>query len=318
VRNSNGGCDLEGIDVLGTSRITASAKYPYQPTTDIADRTSAPVTKTVHSLFTKYLTQWPKGPGADNAVTRIVVAHAQDVDGSPYAYEDVCFIKGNPNGSYLPYVYNGHNDRYIGGYDLASSSPVKVDGYPGQLCMRTNGAGNAAIEVVNSDENISDVVADFTAEALRREFKVDFGHAIPQPQSEGPGPQGGSTPPAQAGTVTDVPAAGANGAAAPSAATNAKVDAALAAAGSTAAAKAPKASVCVVRFAHLKTTAKGTRSLVVRLDGKGSAKVRIKLFDKKGKARVKVVRRLAAGRTLTISGLKISKSITRASIKVIG
>lgn len=319
VRNANGGCDLEGVDVLGTSTITASAKYPYQPTTDIADRTSAPVTKTVRSLFTKFLTQWPKGTGSDNAVTRIVVAHAQDVDGTPYAGEDVCFIKGNPNGSYLPYVYNGHNARYVGGYDLAGSSPVHVAGYPGQVCVRTNAAGNAAIEVVNSDGNVADVVADFTAEALRREYPVNFGAAIPPSQPEGPGAGGGGDTPA--GTVTDVPAAGTPGATAPSAQTSAHVDAAIAAAakgGAAPAAAKTQSRVYVVRFAHLKTSAKGKRSLVVRLSGKGTAKVRIKLFDKKGKARVMVVRRLAAGRTVTVKGLVISKQITRASIKVLG
>ena len=36
IMNDNGGCDLQGIDVIGTSNITATARYPYQPVTDPA------------------------------------------------------------------------------------------------------------------------------------------------------------------------------------------------------------------------------------------------------------------------------------------
>ena len=62
IRNANGGCDLEDVDVLGTSSITATARYPYQPVSDPA-KASAPLTKEVRSLFTKYLAVYPKGPG---------------------------------------------------------------------------------------------------------------------------------------------------------------------------------------------------------------------------------------------------------------
>jgi hypothetical protein len=318
VRNANGGCDLEGVDVLGTASISAESKYPYQPTTDLSPRVSAPVTTAVHSLFTKYLTQWPKGAGPDNAVTRLIVAHAQDVDGSPYANEAVCFIKGNPNGSYLPYVYNGDNDPTIGGYDVTGSAPVTVATHPGQLCMETNAAGNAAIEVVNSDGNVADVVADFVSEAIRREFPVDFGTAIPQPQAPGPNPIGGGQPQAGGDVTTPVPPAAARQV--PSAAAEAKVDAIVAASGAKAAAPKKASKAFVVRFARLKTTAAGKRTLVVRIDGgaAGKAKVRIKLFDKKGKTQATVIRTLAARRTVTVPKLTIAKTISRASIKVIG
>ena len=54
-------------------------------------RAWAAVTKSVTSLWSKTLGYFPKGPGAANAVSRIVVAHAQDIDGSPFAGEVVCF-----------------------------------------------------------------------------------------------------------------------------------------------------------------------------------------------------------------------------------
>ena len=63
VKNLNGGCDLQGIDVLGTASITAVARYPYQPVT-MPDM-SAPTTlvKTIHSYFDKSMTAVPKGTG---------------------------------------------------------------------------------------------------------------------------------------------------------------------------------------------------------------------------------------------------------------
>ena len=53
--NGNGGCDLRGIDMLGRASITATARYPFQATTDSA-KTSAPIQKTIHSRFEKKVT----------------------------------------------------------------------------------------------------------------------------------------------------------------------------------------------------------------------------------------------------------------------
>ena len=41
IMNDNGGCDLQGIDPIGTSSITATARYPYQPVTDPAKTSRA-------------------------------------------------------------------------------------------------------------------------------------------------------------------------------------------------------------------------------------------------------------------------------------
>ena len=45
----------------------------------------------MHSLFHKTLAAYAKGPGAENTNVRIVLAHAQDIDGSPLAHEIVCW-----------------------------------------------------------------------------------------------------------------------------------------------------------------------------------------------------------------------------------
>src|SRR4029453_7723838 len=46
IKNANGGCDLEGIRVLGRSSITATARYPYKAVDDPA-KVSAPLLKEV-------------------------------------------------------------------------------------------------------------------------------------------------------------------------------------------------------------------------------------------------------------------------------
>ncbi len=97
--NDNRGCDLQDVDVLGTSAISATAKYPGQPPA-LPAMTSATITKTVGNEFDKSLRYYPKGPGATNANANIVVAHGQDVDGTPFAGERVCFYVDDNADSY--------------------------------------------------------------------------------------------------------------------------------------------------------------------------------------------------------------------------
>ena len=58
-----------------------------------------PVNFTVHNLFKKTLTVYSKGVDANsitsNSVAKIVLTHAQDIDGSPLAYELVCWMADN-------------------------------------------------------------------------------------------------------------------------------------------------------------------------------------------------------------------------------
>ena len=90
LKNVDGGCDLENIDPIGTADVNVTARYPYQPVTAV-DPAAAPVHFIVHSLFHKTLAAYAKGPGAENANVRVILAHAQDIDGSPLANEVVCW-----------------------------------------------------------------------------------------------------------------------------------------------------------------------------------------------------------------------------------
>ncbi len=92
------GCDLENVDPLGTATINVVAKYPYQPVT-APSMAADPVVFTIHHQFKKTLTVFSKGQDKNgvtsNSVAKIVLAHAQDIDGSPLAYELVCWMADN-------------------------------------------------------------------------------------------------------------------------------------------------------------------------------------------------------------------------------
>ena len=188
--NDNGGCDLQGIDPIGTSSITATAKYPYQPVTDPA-KTSAPLVKVVHSLFDKSMTYWPKGPGPANDVARIVVAHAQDITGIGFGHERVCFM-GDALVEGMK-VFTGTTGPANARINLYGSSRADDPEGLNRLCVWTNRYGNAAVEIFNSNGGIADIIADYVDEGILRDIRVDFN--VPGSSSQSPSV---STPPTPA------------------------------------------------------------------------------------------------------------------------
>jgi hypothetical protein len=205
VLNANGGCDLQSLfqvpDSLGTSSITATAKYPFKPVS-FAAMTSAPVTKSVTSLWSKTLAYFPKGPGKENAASRIVVAHAQNIDGSPFAGEVVCFAADQNAESVLR--FNGT----VAGINLNGTGAAKDPDGGNRTCVTTDGNGNAAVEILDSNPNSVDVVADFENEGILRDIPVNFAVA---------GSSGGTPPPAP-GTSVPTSGTGNSGTSTPSAA----------------------------------------------------------------------------------------------------
>jgi hypothetical protein len=296
-RNSNGGCDLAGISTLGTSVISSVARYPYQPTTDGPKPAATTITKTVKSLFAKYLAAFPKGTDAESANARIVVAHAQDVDGTPFDHETVCFMKTSSSGRIAPYVPDQFNQGTYGNYVVSGSYAVD-DPYNGpsndRVCMETNGYGNAAIEVFESQGATINVIGDFTNERLLRDVKIPFGSA-PVVIDPGTGSGNGSTPPSS-GTLDEATKGGTN------------------VAGSKF-----KARKVRLRFARYTTSATGKRALVVRLAGKArKATIRIRMIGRSGKTLKVASRRIAVNRTVKVTGLRIPSATRRVRITVVG
>ncbi len=185
MKNDNRGCDLEGIKVLGKSVISAVARYPYQPVSD-PDKKSASLTKTVKSLFTKFVSYFPKGKGAANENARIVVAHAQDIDGKPFANERVCFfVDDEADGAF---GFTGETGRTGARLTVGGSPAPELGRY--DVCRYTDANGNAAIEVINSDPQRINVTAYFVDEGLLRDVDVNFALAN---SSGGPNPPANGT-----------------------------------------------------------------------------------------------------------------------------
>jgi hypothetical protein len=209
ILNRNRGCDLQGVATLGTAAITATARYPYQPV-DAGPVTSATLTKTVSNLFDKSLSYWPKGTGDANGNARIVVVHGNDIDGTPFAGEKVCFHVAEQADGFSAYTGEAGplNAPFTVGGGYAHTDPGA------DLCRTLDRNGNAAIELFNSDPQVINVIADFVDEGLLRSVDVDFGTPgssggnVPPPSAGGtPGAGAGTTPPTLAQVQATAPAA---------------------------------------------------------------------------------------------------------------
>lgn len=300
VHNANGGCDLQGIPTLGTASISATARYPYQPVSD-TPKVSGTLTKTVANLFDKSLSYWPKGAGAENNNARIVVVHANDVDGSPFAYERVCFYVGEEADGVRAFngtVTDGQRTLTVGGTGLVFR-PEGAD-----VCRRTDGNGNAAIEVMNSDPQTINVIAEFLDEGLLRSIDVAFS---PEGSNGGALPGGGEP-------VVTVRGGAQPGTTAPSEAQVARTAGPAAAAQLTKAAAKKKAKVrrriTTTRVIRLRT---GKRALLVRVSStRRTEKIRIRV----GKRRA-VVRTVKTGRLVRVSQLSVPAG-ARTTVALMG
>jgi hypothetical protein len=183
LKNADGGCDLENIDKIGSADVTVTARYPYQPVT-AKDPAAAPVHYDVHSLFHKTLTAYAKGPGTENANVRIVLAHAQDIDGSPLSHEVVCWSEQGAGYIHLyPTSDAGGTILDKTGKTVAviDSWQAKhgyfIDPYSGRQCTTTDNNGNTAVEVGNSEGGSVDIMSEWMNEILFRDIPVDFSAA---------------------------------------------------------------------------------------------------------------------------------------------
>lgn len=300
LRNNNRGCDLQDVDTLGTADIRAIAQYPYQPVSD-TPKTSGTLRKTVGNLFNKALSYWPKGPGAENANARIVVVHANDIDGTPFAGERVCFNVGEEADgarAFTGTVVNGNTRFTVGG------GPAElVQG--ADICRTLDANGNAAIEVMNSDPQVINVIAEFIDEGLLRSIDVDFRTGGTTGGTPPPTPNAVGAPVSQ-GTVAPAAAAGT---AAPTVvqitqtASPARASELRASAPTTAAAKKKVARrVSAARVVRLKG---GTRVLMVRVASTRSTE-RIKI---RMKGRRTLTKRVRTNRLVRVAGVKVPRGV---------
>ncbi len=318
VRNDNNGCDLEGIRTLGTSAISAVARYPYQPVSD-PDKTSATLTKTVKSLFTKFVSYFPKGPGAANENARIVVVHAQDIDGTPFRNERVCFfVDDEADGAF---GFTGATGRAGARLTVGGSAAPELG--RSDICRYTDANGNAAIEVINSDPQKINVTALFVDEGLLRDIDVDFASANssggPNPPANGTSPvppTGGtvSVPPTGNQPTPATPPAGGNasGGQAPPQVAGILTSPSVRAAAPRASSK-KKARAATLRIARLSKKG-GKKYLVISIKSqKKYETVKIRLIGKNGRTIKRWSRKCRANR---VTKLRVSTHARNAKVVI--
>jgi len=185
IQNANQGCDLAGVATLGTARITATARYPFE---DVTARplVSNTVAKAVASLFVKQIQCFPKGPSAFDQMTAVCIVGAKTITGAAIAGERVCFFADhNANGAFLPALASITVPFGFASF-TATSTTVNVIPAPSlngtnTVCAFTDVNGLAAVEVVNSNPTVVDVTAFFVDEGLMRSVHVTFPISGPQP-----------------------------------------------------------------------------------------------------------------------------------------
>jgi hypothetical protein len=319
VKNSDGGCDLKDKNPLGTADVTVTARYPYQPVT-AADPAAAPVPFVVKSLFAKTLAVYPKGASPEDNNVRIVLAHAQDIDGSPLQYERVCWT-----GSHVQaiQVFPGGS----AGGDIFASFPVAPDTVPvahidydwvshhsfynqaGQLCTTTDANGNTAVEVTNSEGETADVMAFWLNEQIWRDIPVNF-----SVKSGVPGSLADSGPVEHIPTPTTIKAA-----VGPTGATVGPVVADPGKILKTKVIKSHKVKKTLhkIRTARVVKPFHGKRVLQVRVNGKAGM-VGLRITIKLGSTKHTYTRFVPANRKVAVKNLPIPVKTAKVTVSLLG
>ncbi len=300
--NGNGGCDLRGITTLGTADISAVARYPYQKVTD-PDKPSTTIRKSVNSLFNKTITCVPKSglTGPEAGTSFICTATAIDIDGTPFAHEEVCFTGGGTGAEHLfPFPISAPGD-----HDLDFT-----------LCRLTDVNGQAKVELIGKC-GTGNVFAVFVDEGILRWQARSRSAARPaQPRPRRPWARRRPRPSARfAGTGRSrfVPAA-------PPAVIQ-QIVATARATGTVAAkptAASPKATVTVVRIQKKLFAKQTARYVLVRVNSKArTARVQVTLVKRNGKVLKKVTRSVPTNRLVRVPNLKLAKAVLHARVKVV-
>ncbi len=343
VLNSNGGCDLQGIGALGTSAINVTARYPYQKVTDPDKTPKTGITKTVYSLFDKHLSYYPKDLNGDDEAlfNKVIVAHAQDINGQPFAGETVCFSPGHAIGNFpvassvtgKPFqVQKSDGTTFPVWVNQVVPTPVRYGS--GYMCTKLDDNGNAVFEISSSDPGNVDVLAQYIDEAITRDILVPI--ATPASASM------------MQDTVTKTPAnvlagtpattgAGSNGTTAPTAAqAQSIVNAAIAngfgiiaTPAATAGAAATPTTAAITNVIVPKVTVKKATLSLLRLvhpahakayflikvsSPNKTAKITVAFKNHKGKTISKVTKTVAANKLVKIQSSLIKSTITKISL----
>ncbi len=305
--DSNGRCDLGEIGgpaLLGSATINAEALDPYQLTFN-APRLSNTLTKNVFELAGKSLDCVAKSP-----IEAFCVEVIRDIRGNPVAGAPVSFTR-EPRGLIIPAAIA------LGGYDTRNQTVVSTSS--DEVVVRTNALGQAGVEIKSTLPGLVDLDAEnigtrnggFGVQRVRCIRFAGNGTTLP---TDGPtcvAPTDGGTPipvtPPTGGNPT--PPTGGTAAAPPAATVVSLAGNPVPAAQTPAAKPAAKAAALKLTSARL-VFKNGKRYLVVRVNGSAkTAKVRITLVMRTGKASKPVVRSIRTNKAVVVSNLQVSKHV---------
>jgi len=230
------------------------------------------------------------------------VAHGQDVDGTPFEGERVCFYVDHKADSYRLFsgVTGPANARFRVN-TVQAPTPDIID--PDVRCAYLDRFGNAALEVFNSDPDKVNVIAEYIDEGLLRDRDVDYSAPVGDPTP----PPG--TPPVGGDPTPSTPRGGA-GSNPPTHAQAVATMGPQAAARVSGSRKATKRTR--VARASIVRTSKG-RYLTVRISSsKKTAKIRIRLLGKNGKTVARVTRTVKTNRTVRV--MKVGAKVKSARV----
>jgi hypothetical protein len=325
----NGACDLDApANRTFSATITATAIYPDQPVIwDQANKTSGSLTKVVNIAASKTLNCVPKGDS-----NMFCVETVRDIYGQPQAGVDVEF-SATKNSLVFP------DSTKFGGFDTTGQTIVDADDDShAHVVVRTGANGQAGVLIRQTEDVCVDVTAHnldsrapvsggFNPGVFRRIYINPFrGTVVTSCGATAPAGtttqnvQPTVTPPA----VVNAPAVTLTTTAAPAAAASVVSLAGnpVPAAAPAPAKAAPKAKAPAVVKATLRTAQvlniKGQRYLVVQLKSKlNSAKIRVTLIGKNGKAIKVVVRKVNTNRAVIVPNLRFGKAVRSVKIAVV-
>jgi len=165
--DGNNACDLQGLygQAIGTSLISAQTEYPYESVPYFPPAGANTLTKTVDSQWSKTLTVYPKGNLNGGAIS-VVVAHAQNINGTPFSGEEVCLTAQGFNVDFNDTPNLTPPVNVSGSHDLGNQGEDKD-------CATTGTAGNVAFDVQGSENlNNVDVSALFKPEHIWRDVII--------------------------------------------------------------------------------------------------------------------------------------------------
>jgi hypothetical protein len=313
--DSNGRCDLGEINgpaLLGSATIQAEAMDPFELTFN-APRLSNTLTKNVFELAGKSLDCVAK-----SATEVFCVETIRDIRGNPVVGAEVSFTR-EPRGLIIP------ASLALGGYDTRGQ--VIVSATDNEVRVRTNALGQAGIELKSTLPGLVDLDAEnvgtrnggFGVQRVRCIRFAGDGTTLPNDAATCAAASAGSNPapPAPVTPVTPVvPVTPVNpsvsNTSAPAATIVSLAGNPVPAAKPEAKPEAkPQAKQVATKLASARLVfVNGKRYLVVRANGSApTAKIRITLVMRTGKAKAPVVRTISTNKPVRVANLEISKHV---------